>query len=101
MPDSKPTHYGAVDALIESEFRFAGSMLERALHALDKGAGEEGRQYIMKARACYLVALQHIPKASRQDEAHLADLKLDCEIIDNALRAIERMAESTPTAERN
>jgi hypothetical protein len=98
MPDSQPTPYGAVDALIESEFRFAATMLERALHALDKGAVAEAREYIMRARSCYLVAVQHIPRASRQDEAHLADLELDCEIIDNALRAMERMAESTLTA---
>jgi len=73
-------------------------MLERALHALDKGAVAEAREYIMKARSCYLIAVRNIPSASRQDAEHLADLELDCEIMDNALRAIERMAESTLSA---
>ena len=98
MPDSQHPQHGAVDALIESEFRFAATMLESALRALDKGAVQEARDYIMKARSCYLVAVHHIPSASRQDAAHLANLELDCEIMDNALRAIERMAESSTTA---
>ncbi|MGA2601312.1 MAG: hypothetical protein ABSH09_30475 [Bryobacteraceae bacterium] len=93
MPDSQPQKYDGIRSFVEGELRNAANMLERALHDLTRGDTIQAGENLMKAKSSYLVASQRMRDIPFGEEM-LAEMRMNCEIVENAIRTLERIAES-------
>ncbi len=93
MSDAQHEHYDGIRSFVEGEFRVAANMLDRALHDLTRGDTLQASENITKAKSSYLVASQRM-RDIPLDEEMLADMRASCEIVENAIRTLERIAEN-------
>ncbi len=78
---------------MEGELRNATNMLDRALHDLARGERLQAGENIVKAKSSYLVASQRMRDIPLSEEM-LPEIRMNCEIVENAIRTLERIAEN-------
>jgi hypothetical protein len=93
MPDSRPQKYDGIRSFVEGELRNAANMLDRALHDLTRGDTLQAGENLMKAKSSYLVASQRMRDIPFGEEM-LGELRMNCDIVENAIRTLERIAEN-------
>lgn len=93
MPDSRPQKYDGIPSFVEGELRNATNMLDRALHDLARGESLQAGENIVKAKSSYLVASQRMRDIPLSEEM-LPEIRMNCEIVENAIRTLERIAEN-------
>jgi hypothetical protein len=93
MPAPRPQKYDGIHSFVEGELRNAANMLDRALHDLARGDTMQAAEDLMKAKSSYLVASQRMRDIPLGDEM-LGELGMNCDIVENAIRTLERIAEN-------
>lgn len=86
-------NYDGIRLFVEGEFRIAATMLDKALHDLTRGDTIQASENITKAKSSYLVASQKLRDVPLGEEL-LEDMRANCEIVENAIRTLERIAEN-------
>jgi len=99
MPDSRPQKYDGIRSFVEGELRIAASMLDRALHDLTRGDPLQAGENLSKAKSSYLVASQRMRDIPLGEET-LGEMRMNCDIVENAIRTLERIAENDTNSSR-